>query len=118
MRDFVEEAFRYVGIEIEWRGENEDTKGVVASTSCEYSHIKRGDVLVEIDPRYFRPNEVASLIADYSKAKELLQWEPQIKFKELVQIMMDADLDDVGVLGPNKSKSILQKNNFDWIRGR
>jgi len=50
-------------------------------------------VIIEIDPKYFRPTEVDALVGDYSKAKNILGWEPQVKFKELVQIMAKADFD-------------------------
>jgi GDPmannose 4,6-dehydratase len=83
VREFVEEAFNTVGIKIEWRGEGVNEKGINA---------KSGKTLVEINPRYFRPTEVDLLIGDYSKAKKELGWEPKVKFSELVNIMMDADL--------------------------
>jgi GDPmannose 4,6-dehydratase len=84
VREFVEESFNTIGVKIEWRGEGVDEKGINA---------KSGKTLVEINPRYFRPTEVDLLIGDYSKAKEKLGWEPKVKFAELVNIMMDADLD-------------------------
>jgi GDPmannose 4,6-dehydratase len=54
-----------------------------------------GDVLVEIDPRYFRPLEVEFLQGDASKAKKKLGWEPKVKFKELAKIMVEADIKDL-----------------------
>ena len=53
---------------------------------------KSGKVVVEIDPKYFRPSEVDMLLGDYSKIKQVLGWEPKVKFKELVKIMMEYDL--------------------------
>lgn len=67
IREFCEEAFGYVGLDYK-----------------DY---------VEVDPRYFRPSEVDLLIGDHSKAKKVLNWEPKVKFRELVKIMMDADLE-------------------------
>ncbi len=82
IREFVEEAFRVLGEEIEWQGKGVDEKGVLKSS---------GKVVVEVDPRYFRPTEVDLLIGDYSKAKEKLGWEPKVSFKDLVRIMVEAD---------------------------
>ncbi len=84
IREFVEKAFAYVGIPIEWVGTGLDEKGIDART---------GNVLVCVDTRYFRPTEVDLLIGDASKAKEKLQWEPRVTFEELVRIMIDADLE-------------------------
>jgi len=83
VREFVEEAFKVAGISIGWVGEGVDEKGVDRKT---------GRVLVEIDPGYFRPAEVDFLWGDCTKAKNELGWEPKIKFKELVKIMVEADL--------------------------
>lgn len=82
VREFVEFAFKHVGIEIEWKGERVDEKGYDKSS---------GKCLVEVDPKYFRPTEVELLIGDYSKAKEKLNWEPKVKFEELVKIMVESD---------------------------
>ncbi len=54
--------------------------------------LKLGDTIVEVDPVYFRPTEVNLLVGDSTKAKEILNWEPQVKFKELVKIMVENDL--------------------------
>jgi len=83
VREFVEEAFKIVGIEMEWKGKGVEEKGINA---------ENGKILVEINPRYFRPTEVDLLIGDYSKAKRELGWEPKVRFKELVKIMVEADL--------------------------
>ncbi len=84
VREFVEAAFKYVGIDIEWHGKGVDEKGYQKGTDR---------VLVEVDPMYFRPTEVDILQGDPSKAKEKLKWEPQVKFDELVKIMMEADIE-------------------------
>ncbi len=84
VREFVEAAFKYVGIDIEWHGKGVDEKGYQKGTNR---------VLVEVDPMYFRPTEVDILQGDPSKAKEKLKWEPQVKFDELVKIMMEADIE-------------------------
>jgi len=83
VRDFVERAFAYVDIKIDWSGAGEAEVGKNAET---------GEVLIEIDPRYFRPTEVDLLIADPSKAKKVLGWRATSTFDELVSEMMVADL--------------------------
>ncbi|MDW5550885.1 GDP-mannose 4,6-dehydratase [Methanosarcina sp.] len=82
VREFTELAFREVGIDIIWKGKGSEEYGIDSITS---------KVLVEIDPRYYRPTEVEILIGDPSKAKEKLGWEPKIKLEELVKIMIKAD---------------------------
>ena len=83
VREFVELAFGEVGIKIEWRGEGVDEVGVDAAT---------GDVIVEIDPRYYRPTEVELLLGDPAKAKEKLGWEAKVGLRELVKMMVDGDM--------------------------
>lgn len=83
VREFIELAFKQVERDIEWKGKGVDEKGLDAKT---------GQVLIEIDPRYFRPTEVEFLLGDASKAKKLLGWEPKIKFAELVKEMVEFDL--------------------------
>lgn len=83
VREFAELAFKEVGIEIEWRGKGVDEVGVNAANR---------DVLVEIDPHYFRPTEVDILVGDTSKAKEKLGWEAKVGFEELVKIMVKGDM--------------------------
>ena len=82
VREFTELAFKEVGIEILWEGKGTEEVGIDSST---------GKILVEIDPRYYRPTEVDILIGDPSKAKEKLGWKPKVKLEELVKIMIKAD---------------------------
>ena len=83
VREFVELAFKNVGINIEWKGSGVEEKGYDAAT---------GKVLVHIDPRYYRPTEVDLLLGDPTKAKQKLGWEPKVSFKELVDMMVREDL--------------------------
>lgn len=83
VRDFVSMAFSRAGLDLRWQGSGIEEQGVEDST---------GRVLVEIDPRYFRPAEVDILLGDPSKAKAKLGWEPKVKLPELVAMMVDADL--------------------------
>ncbi len=90
IREFVAEAFAYAGMD--WQ---------------EY---------VEIDPRYFRPTEVDYLLADPTKAREKLGWEPKITWKELARIMVDADLEAVGLEPIGEGLKILEEHFDDWHR--
>ena len=83
VREFVELAFKHVGIEIKWRGEGVNEVGYDAATE---------KTLVVVDPLYFRPSEVEVLIGDATKAKNLLKWEPHYAFEEVVREMMEHDL--------------------------
>ncbi|ADE35618.1 GDP-mannose 4,6-dehydratase [Methanohalophilus mahii] len=83
VREFVELAFREVGIDIEWKGEGVDEVGVDSET---------GNVLVEIDPAYYRPTEVELLLGNPSKAREKLGWNSNVGFEELVKMMVKGDM--------------------------
>ena len=83
VREFVEKAFAELGIGIAWRGAGVEERGVDA---------RSGRVLVEVDPRYFRPTEVDLLVGDASKARDALGWAPTTGFDELVREMVAADL--------------------------
>jgi GDPmannose 4,6-dehydratase len=85
VRDFVNAAARDLGIKLEWRGEGVEEKGYDRAT---------GRCIVEVDPRYFRPAEVETLLGDPSKAKEKLGWSPQTSFQQLVAEMVREDLKD------------------------
>ena len=82
VREFIEESFDVLGEEIIWEGEGIDEKGILKSS---------GQMVVNINPRYFRPTEVDLLIGDPSKAKTNLGWVPKVTFAELVKIMVTAD---------------------------
>jgi GDPmannose 4,6-dehydratase len=91
VRQFVERAAAELGITVEFRGEGEAETGVVAAVSGDKAKCKPGDVIVRVDPRYFRPTEVETLLGDPSKAKAKLGWEPATTFDELVREMVEAD---------------------------
>ncbi len=115
VKEFVEHAFNYVGIEIEWQGEGIETKGVVRSNASNIS-LKTGDVVVEVDSKYFRPAEVDDLLADYTKSRETLGWAPKVTFQELVKIMVDSDIEAVGVASPGEGKKILSDKGINWTK--
>lgn len=82
VRQFVDAAANELGMSVTWKGEGVEEKG----------YDENGNCIVEVDPRYFRPTEVETLLGDASKAKELLGWTPKVSFQELVAEMARADL--------------------------
>jgi len=92
VRDFIRMAFREVGVELNFEGEGVDERGIVASSSNPEYEFKIGQVVVQIDPAYFRPTEVDLLIGDNTKAKTKLGWTPKYTLDMLVKEMMEADL--------------------------
>lgn len=82
VREFIEKSFAHLSMPIQWKGEGVNEEGIRTDT---------GDVVVKIDPRYFRPAEVDLLLGNPAKAKKQMGWEPKVKFDELVRIMTDAD---------------------------
>src|SRR6185295_17182835 len=88
VREFVEAAFSYAGLD--WK-----------------KHV-------EVDPRYFRPTEVDYLLADASKAKKKLGWQPKLTFTELVKVMVDADVEAVGLKPVGEGRTILQAKSGNW----
>ena len=86
VREFVELAFHHVGRPIEWKGQGVDEKGY---------DLRTGKVLVEIDPRYFRPTEVDLLLGDPRKAHQRLGWHHKVSFPDLVVEMMESDMTKV-----------------------
>ena len=83
VREFVEISFKYIGIDLKWMGSGEDEIG--------YNPVDN-KILVKVNPKYYRPLEVPFLRGDSKKARELLNWEPEISFTKLVNIMMEHDL--------------------------
>jgi GDPmannose 4,6-dehydratase len=97
VREFVDLAFREIGVEIEWKGKGVKEIGVIAKVTRskrQAASIKKGDVAVEIDPRYFRPTEVEELLGDASKARRVLGWEPRVSFEEMISTMVKSDLEE------------------------
>lgn len=97
VREFVNRATAQLGITMRWEGEGVEETGIVDAIDVENAArlcpaIKEGQVIVRIDPRYYRPTEVETLLGDPAKAREKLGWEPEISFDELVNEMVAADL--------------------------
>lgn len=98
VREFATLAFHYLGIELKWEGSAVNEKGIDAAT---------GKVLVEVDPKYFRPCEVEQLLGDPTKAKTLLGWNPtKTSFEQLIKIMVEHDMKFVKKL---HAKAMLDK---------
>lgn len=98
VREFVNLTFDHAGIEVEWRGKGAEEKGVIRSLSPTLPSslsFRVGDAVIQIDPRYFRPTEVQYLLGDAKKARQILGWNPRVRFKELVQMMVDADVKEL-----------------------
>jgi len=90
VREFLDEAFGYVNLD--WHD------------------------YVKIDPRYFRPNEVDYLLGDPGKAQRLIGWEPRVLFKDLVRIMVDADMEFIGLQSAGEGRKIVEKHHGKWHR--
>lgn len=86
VREFADHAFKELDIELEWEGDGINETGIEKGN---------GRIRVQVDPRYFRPTEVDILVGDHSKATEKLEWEPKVRFDELVRIMVKADWEKV-----------------------
>ena len=91
VRDFVQTAAAEVGITVRFEGQGVDEIGVVEAVDDKESKIAVGDVIVRVDPRYFRPTEVETLLGDPSKAHEKLGWKPATPFSQLVREMVQSD---------------------------
>jgi GDPmannose 4,6-dehydratase len=118
VREFVERAFSYAGIGIEWQGSGLAERGIVSGVEKGVLHSKPGDIVLGIDPRYFRPTDVGYLLADVSKAKKRLEWEPKVTFEDLVKIMVDGDIESVGLSSRGEGKKCVQEYGIDWSEGR
>lgn len=84
VREFIEVASKQLGFDLIWKGKDVDEVGINKNT---------GEEIIRIDPTYFRPAEVDLLIGDPAKAKKIMGWEPKVKFNELVELMVSADLE-------------------------
>jgi GDPmannose 4,6-dehydratase len=91
VRQFVERSAAELGISVRFEGEGEGEVGVVAAVSGNRAKVKVGDVIVRVDPRYYRPTEVETLLGDPTKARVKLGWTPRTTFDELVKEMIEAD---------------------------
>jgi len=84
VREWIEVCFSFIGRDILWEGKDENETGKDAKT---------GEILVKVNPAFFRPAEVDMLIGDYSKAKRELGWEPKVRYRDLAELMLKSDID-------------------------
>ncbi len=105
VRDFVDRAAQALGMELSWTGTGVDTCACVASVG-EHKGVRPGQVIVRVDPRYFRPTEVETLLGDASKAREKLGWEARISFDSLVGEMVESDL------AASRKYALIRNNGF------
>ena len=97
VREYIFKACHYLGLEIKFRGEGTEEEGYIAEINTNRFEIKSsnlsiGDIIIRVDPKYYRPAEVEFLLGDSSKAKKELKWEPKITFDQLVLEMIEVDL--------------------------
>jgi GDPmannose 4,6-dehydratase len=108
VREFVRMAAAELGITLAFEGSGEAEKAVVEQVEGDAAPgVKPGDVIVEVDPRYFRPAEVETLLGDPTKAKEKLGWEPEISLEEMCAEMVAADLHEA------KRHALLKRNGYE-----
>ncbi|MEN2475153.1 GDP-mannose 4,6-dehydratase [Burkholderia sp. GS2Y] len=113
VRTFIDKAAAQLGIELAWEGEGVNEQGrIVSVVGDKAPAVKAGDVLVKIDPRYFRPAEVETLLGDPTKAKEKLGWVPRITLDEMVEEMVSHDLDKA------RQHALLKREGFNVSVGR
>ncbi len=105
VRDFVDRAAQALGMQLSWTGAGVDACACVVSGG-EHEGVRPGQVIVRVDPRYFRPTEVETLLGDASKAREKLGWEARISFDSLVREMIDSDL------AAAQKYALIRKNGF------
>ena len=110
VRHFIEMSANELGIKIKWQGKGVDETGSIDKSSpilnSEQSILNAGDIIFRIDPRYFRPTEVETLLGDPSKAKEKLGWVPEITVQEMCKEMVNYDLEQA------KQHSLLKKHGY------
>ena len=109
VRDFVRLSASELGLELEFQGEGiEEVAAVVSSIVGDMAPaLSLGDVVIRVNPRYFRPAEVETLLGDPSKAKELLGWVPEITLEEMCAEMVANDLNEA------KQKSLLKSHGYN-----
>lgn len=110
VREFIEMSADELGIKIKWQGEGVEETGSIDKSSpilkTEQSTLKANDIIFRIDPRYFRPTEVETLLGDPSKAKEKLGWVPEITLQEMCKEMVEYDLEQA------KQHALLKKHGY------
>jgi GDPmannose 4,6-dehydratase len=113
VREFIVKSAQQIGIALRFEGKAEQEKAIVQSINGDLAPaLKVGDIIVQIDPRYYRPTEVETLLGDPSKAKEKLGWVPEITLDQMIAEMVSHDLDQA------KRHALLQKHGFQVAVGK
>jgi GDPmannose 4,6-dehydratase len=113
VREFIIRSAKQLGITLKFEGANENEKAIVAAIEGNKAPaLKVGDVIVQIDPRYYRPTEVETLLGDPTKAKEKLGWVPEITLDQMIIEMVANDLDQA------KQHALLKKHGFSVAIGK
>jgi len=110
VRDFVKMAFVHAGVNVEFEGQGRLEKGVVVNVSIPDIPVRKGDIVVEVDSRYFRPTEVDILQGDASKAKRKLGWSPKYSLHDLAREMIESDIEYF------RKDMILKESGYRTIR--
>jgi GDPmannose 4,6-dehydratase len=107
VREFIEKSAAVLGITIRWEGSGKQEVGIIDSLSPQSSVLSTRDIIIRIDPRYYRPTEVETLLGDPMKAEKELGWIPVITLDEMIEEMMGHDLDEA------KRHALLKANGYD-----
>ena len=110
VREFIVKVFKELGIELEFKDSGINEFAIVKKINNDSTHIKINDVVVKVDPKYFRPTEVDELLGDSSKVKKLLGWNPSIKLNQLVSEMVSSDMEDA------KKDKILKEQGYNQFK--
>ena len=113
VREFIQKSAHQLGITLEFQGKAEQEKAIVKSISGDKAPaLKVGDVVMQIDPHYYRPSEVETLLGDPSKAKQKLGWVPEITLDQIIEEMVAYDLDQA------KQHALLKKHGYEVAVGK
>ena len=92
VREFILKSFETLGIEIGFKGKGKNEVGYISKLKKSIKHLKVNDEIIKVDPIYYRPSEVDTLLGDSSKARKILKWKPEYNFDDLVKEMIEQDL--------------------------
>jgi GDPmannose 4,6-dehydratase len=114
VRDFVDAAAAELGLRLRWEGHGADETGIVADAGS-YAGLKPGQVIVRVDPRYFRPLEVDNMFGDAAKARAKLGWQPKTAFEQLVKEMVHADLESAAKEGAMHQQGLRDHDGLPYL---